>query len=115
MFDTVSFFLVALPLVLIFGVGQLVERMAGAELHWKNMMISFEHWLVAFGANLALTPIAGATAAIVVGALGGGLISLPAQGWGLLWAIPLFVLAMELADYLFHRAQHAWPFLWATH
>ena len=22
---------------------------------------------------------------------------------------------MELADYLFHRAQHAWPSLWAMH
>jgi sterol desaturase/sphingolipid hydroxylase (fatty acid hydroxylase superfamily) len=100
---------------MIFGIGQLVERMAGAQLRWRNMMLSFEHWLVTSGANLALMPLAATAAATVITALGGGLLSLPGEGWGLLWALPVFVLAMELADYLFHRAQHAWPFLWALH
>lgn len=36
---------------------------------------------------------------------------------GLPWAVQFaaFFLAMDLAEYLFHRAQHAIPFLWALH
>src|SRR4051812_4194107 len=33
-----------------------------------------------------------------------------------LWlALPAFVLTMDLGEYLFHRAQHAIPWLWKLH
>lgn len=62
-----------------------------------------------------LGPVAATLSVALVGALGGGLVALPAEGWGLLWAIPAYLLAMDFAEYLFHRAQHAWPPLWAMH
>ena len=37
----------------------------------------------------------------------GGLLVLPASGYGLIGAIAIYVIAMDLGEYLFHRAQHA--------
>jgi sterol desaturase/sphingolipid hydroxylase (fatty acid hydroxylase superfamily) len=63
----------------------------------------------------ALGPIVGVLSVAVANRLGGGVVQLPATGWGLIWAIPSYLLAMDFAEYLFHRAQHAWPPLWAMH
>lgn len=46
---------------------------------------------------------------------GGSLITLPDHGWGLLWAIPAYVLTMDVAEYAFHRAQHRFSILWSMH
>ncbi|HEY5336737.1 MAG TPA: sterol desaturase family protein [Rhizomicrobium sp.] len=40
---------------------------------------------------------------------------LPSTGIGLVFGIAVYVFAMDLGEYLFHRAQHAIPFLWAMH
>ncbi len=49
----------------------------------------------------------------LVNALGGGLVDLRILPW---WAGALtYLVAMDLGEYLFHRAQHAIPFLWAMH
>ena len=45
----------------------------------------------------------------------GGLFLLPAGGAGLILGIAIYVVAMDMGEYLFHRAQHAIPFLWAMH
>lgn len=58
---------------------------------------------------------AGPLTALVVNAAGGGLVVLPSSGWGLIVGIGIYVLAMDLGEYLFHRAQHAVPALWAMH
>src|SRR6266404_825165 len=114
-------FLAGAPVVLwlvIFGVGPLIERLCPARKGqpcWKSMTLNLKHALVLTGVNFALLPTAVAASAMTINALRGGLIALPGEGWSLLWAIPLYLLAMELADYLFHRAQHAWSFLWAMH
>jgi sterol desaturase/sphingolipid hydroxylase (fatty acid hydroxylase superfamily) len=102
-------------LLLIYGVGPVVERLAGAQLSWPSMTLNLKHWFVTYAANAVLAPSALALSYLVVGALGGGWVGLPDEGWGLLWSIPLFVLASELAYYWFHRAQHAWSPLWAMH
>jgi len=49
----------------------------------------------------------------LVNDLGGGLIDLRGLHWfagGL-----IYMLAMDLGEYLFHRAQHAFPWMWAMH
>jgi len=63
----------------------------------------------------AFTVGAGPLIVLAVNAAGGGLIALPSSGWRLLFAAVVYFLAMDLGDYLFHRAQHAIPALWAMH
>jgi sterol desaturase/sphingolipid hydroxylase (fatty acid hydroxylase superfamily) len=57
----------------------------------------------------------GALATLAVNAAGGGWIVLPSTGWGLVLGCLVYLVAMDLGEYLFHRAQHAIPALWALH
>jgi sterol desaturase/sphingolipid hydroxylase (fatty acid hydroxylase superfamily) len=63
----------------------------------------------------AISPMILAGTAIVVSALGGGLVILPAAGFGLIPAALAYIVTLDLLEYLFHRAQHAIPALWAMH
>ena len=101
----------------IFLVGRIVESVRPAERRQpsRNVIINISYAIVQSVAVFILVPPATAASVIAVNSLGGGLIVLPAKGWGLLWAIPLYLLAMDFLEYIFHRAQHAWPFLWAMH
>ena len=63
----------------------------------------------------ALYPLSVGLTTLMVNALGGGLIELPASGVGLALAVPCYALAIDGGEYLFHRAQHRIPFLWAMH
>jgi sterol desaturase/sphingolipid hydroxylase (fatty acid hydroxylase superfamily) len=48
--------------------------------------------------------------------LGAGLFMLPSRGaGGLLLGFAIYLVVMDLGEYLFHRAQHAVPLLWAMH
>jgi sterol desaturase/sphingolipid hydroxylase (fatty acid hydroxylase superfamily) len=59
--------------------------------------------------------IAAATV-LTVNHLGGGLVTLPSLGWGgVLLGFAVYLVVMDLAEYLFHRAQHKIPLLWAMH
>jgi sterol desaturase/sphingolipid hydroxylase (fatty acid hydroxylase superfamily) len=60
-------------------------------------------------------PAVAIVAVAMTNALGGGLFRLPSSGWGLVPAIALYALAMDLGEYVFHRAQHRFPVLWAMH
>ena len=64
--------------------------------------------------SVALPLVAGTTV-LAVKALGGGLIVLPDHGWGLPLGLVIYTLAMDLAEYVYHRAQHRFPILWAMH
>jgi sterol desaturase/sphingolipid hydroxylase (fatty acid hydroxylase superfamily) len=63
---------------------------------------------------LARPGIAAATV-LAVNQLGGGFVTLPSRGWGLLFGFAAYFVVMDLAEYLFHRAQHKIPLLWAMH
>jgi sterol desaturase/sphingolipid hydroxylase (fatty acid hydroxylase superfamily) len=62
-----------------------------------------------------LYPMSAAATTLIVNAFGGGLFELPASGLGLVIAAPCYALAMDGGEYLFHRAQHRFPVLWAMH
>jgi sterol desaturase/sphingolipid hydroxylase (fatty acid hydroxylase superfamily) len=49
----------------------------------------------------------------VINAAGGGLIDLAALPWGV--GAVIYVVAMDLGEYLFHRAQHRFAWMWAMH
>jgi sterol desaturase/sphingolipid hydroxylase (fatty acid hydroxylase superfamily) len=72
-------------------------------------------WALYFGAALTATPLAAGASTVIINAAGGGLIVLPDTGWGLAVGVLTYLLAMDLGEYLFHRAQHAIPLLWAMH
>jgi sterol desaturase/sphingolipid hydroxylase (fatty acid hydroxylase superfamily) len=62
-----------------------------------------------------ISPLVLGGTAIVVGALGGGLMILPSEGLGVIPAALAYIVTIDLLEYLFHRAQHAIPALWAMH
>ena len=72
-------------------------------------------WAASFVLTPALLSSTAPLLALVIGAAGGGLIVLPESGWGLPISIAAYFIVMDLAEYLFHRAQHKIPFLWKMH
>jgi len=72
-------------------------------------------WLAYMAAQFGLGPAFGGLITLAISAAGGGLIVLPSTGWGLLLGAGVYLAAMDLAEYAFHRAQHAIPALWAMH
>lgn len=62
-----------------------------------------------------LGPLPGGCAALIVKALGGGLVVLRADGWWFFVALAIYLLATDCVAYFIHRAQHAVPALWAMH
>jgi sterol desaturase/sphingolipid hydroxylase (fatty acid hydroxylase superfamily) len=99
------------------AIGLGIERLRPVERRQPHRAIAlnFGYAIVHSLGRYILAPVAAVASVAAVNALGAGWIVLPSNGWGLLWAIPLYLLAMDLAEYLFHRAQHASALLWAMH
>ena len=102
-------------LVAMGGVG-VVERLWPARQRrpardGANLMV----WALGLGGQALLHPAIGGAATLAVNALGGGWIVLPSRGPGLIVGAAVYVVAMDLGEYLFHRAQHAVPVLWTMH
>ncbi len=100
--------------IILFGFG--IERLRPA----RSQGISCARLNIAYCAAArvvytVLYPLSVGLTTLLVNALGGGLIELPASGVGLVVAIPCYALTMDAGEYLFHRAQHRIPFLWAMH
>ena len=65
--------------------------------------------------QFALSPALGAVATLAINRAGGGLIVLPSHGWGLAIGVAVYLVAMDFGEFVFHRAQHRLPWLWAWH
>jgi sterol desaturase/sphingolipid hydroxylase (fatty acid hydroxylase superfamily) len=72
-------------------------------------------WSIGLLTQFAFSPVLGAGVTTLVNRAGGGLIALPAHGWGLLAGFAAYLVAMDLGEFAFHRAQHKLPWLWAWH
>src|SRR5580704_9132088 len=77
---------------------------------WLDNLIVFALSLLA---SAGLGPLLAVAETAAVNAAGGGLIDL--RGWPLWLGATVYLVAMDLGEYLFHRAQHAFPWLWAMH
>jgi len=98
------------------AVGVLVERRFAARTAASPTLgFNLLYYAPASLIQALLKPAAGALTVLAVNRLGGGLITLPALGWGLLAGLAAYLVAMDLGEYLFHRAQHRFPWLWAMH
>ena len=104
------------PLAMMVGVRHTLERAWPAWLRRERLHgVSLAAWgALLFGGMFAGPALGGITTA-VVNAAGGGLIALPTRGPGWWAGLAVYFLAMDLGEYLFHRAQHAVPALWAMH
>lgn len=102
--------------IVVLAAALILERLRPARSDQRgDWWINLRAWGVYFAAALTSTPIAAGAATLIVNAAGGGLIRLPDTGWGLALGVLVYLLAMDLGEYLFHRAQHAIPLLWAMH
>lgn len=70
-------------------------------------------WAVLLALQLTVIPVVSLLAAELAARLGAP--SLRIGRWPLVWSALVFVLVMDLAEYLYHRAQHAIPWLWRRH
>ncbi len=104
-----------LPLLVI-GVGLLLEKIrpACAPSH-REAAFNVAYMLAFVALQSLISPAVLGMTAMVVGALGGGLLILPTEGVGLLLGALAYVVVMDLGEYVFHRVQHAIPALWALH
>jgi len=95
----------------------LAERIAPARASASagNRLLNLGAGLVSTLLTAVSAGSVGALATLAVNAAGGGFIVLPSHGLGLVWGAAVYLVAMDLGEYLFHRAQHAIPALWAMH
>jgi sterol desaturase/sphingolipid hydroxylase (fatty acid hydroxylase superfamily) len=90
-----------------------------AELRWPARTepaprgLNLAVWAVRLALQLTALPLVGLL--IAEGGRRLGAPSLHLDRWPLAWSAIAFVLAMDLAEYLYHRAQHAIPWLWRRH
>lgn len=90
--------------IVVSGVLALVEYRRGVrDTDWRNNLAA---WALQFATALAFLPL-------IPAFQGHGLVDGGTLPW---WAaFPLYLVVHDLGEYLFHRAQHRIPLLWAMH
>ncbi|SOE61151.1 Sterol desaturase/sphingolipid hydroxylase, fatty acid hydroxylase superfamily [Burkholderia sp. D7] len=81
----------------------------------KSVQLNLAYTLVNTLVDAITVPLFSVATVLAVNAAGGGWIVLPAAGWMLLPAFLLYALTLDFSEYLFHRAQHRVPIMWAMH
>ncbi len=105
-----GYLLFAALIAVILGLERLWPAITVQRGEWANNAAAFGFYAVSQAAIGVAWP---AAETHLVNSLGGGLIDLRGQPWWI--GAAAFLLAMDLGEYLFHRAQHALPWLWALH
>jgi sterol desaturase/sphingolipid hydroxylase (fatty acid hydroxylase superfamily) len=103
-------------LIAIVAIGVLVERIfpaAGCPIRGVVFNVGYAASAMVLQ-TIAVAAVAG-SAVTATNALGGGLVTLPSEGWLLVPAIAGYALVMDFGEYLFHRVQHRIPAMWAMH
>lgn len=111
--EVLASFTIALAIML---VGLAIERRRNFP--WRNSRAALFNILYFAPASILqkmLAPAGVVASGFMIGRVGGGLIALPGEGWRIVPAALLYIAAMDMGEYWFHRAQHRIPFLWAMH
>jgi sterol desaturase/sphingolipid hydroxylase (fatty acid hydroxylase superfamily) len=105
-----------LPLLVIIVVALFIERVRPAQTQPpKAARFNLVYTVLYVVAQVMIVPIVSVATVSTINASGGGWIVLPTTGWALLPAFVLYALTLDFLEYLFHRAQHRVPVLWAMH
>jgi sterol desaturase/sphingolipid hydroxylase (fatty acid hydroxylase superfamily) len=97
----------------------LIGLLTLAELRWPARRepapraLNLGFWALRLTLQLTALPAIGLTVAAASQAVGAP--SLAIGSWPLVWSAVVFLVVMDLAEYLYHRAQHAIPWLWRRH
>jgi len=93
-----------------------IERLAPAQRQpLKASTFNLIYTVLYMLAQALIVPGVSVLTVPAVNAAGGGWIALPDSGWGLAAGFVAYTLAIDLLEYLFHRAQHRFPAMWAMH
>jgi sterol desaturase/sphingolipid hydroxylase (fatty acid hydroxylase superfamily) len=98
------------------AIGVFVERVfPTSAAPWRGIVFNIIYCFpAAVSRAIAVSIVAGTTVAIT-NRFGGGLFILPSEGWLFVPAVAAYTIVMDFAEFIFHRAQHAIPALWAMH
>lgn len=101
----------------VFLIGGLIERLAPAEKRQPagDLLMNLGYSVVLNWLLFTAAPALSAAETFILNGFGLGLIELPGAGWPLAGSVAAYLLVADFMEYAFHRAQHAWPFLWAMH
>jgi sterol desaturase/sphingolipid hydroxylase (fatty acid hydroxylase superfamily) len=116
--DSKLFSLSPLGIMLIaFAAGLIIERLAPAERSQpaRDVALNIGSSLVTQGYIILQGPLIAVCTTLLLNRVGLGFITLPAHGWLLVSSAAAYLIARDFMEYVFHRAQHAFPFLWAMH
>ncbi|HEY1217243.1 MAG TPA: sterol desaturase family protein, partial [Bryobacteraceae bacterium] len=103
-------------LLIVISFGLLVERLKPRNAEPSNSVrLNLAYALVEMLAQTIIMPVFSLATVLAVNAAGGGWIVMSTQGWALVPAFLLYTLTVDFHEYLFHRAQHRLPVLWAMH
>jgi len=91
----------------------LMERLWPARREAGQRGLNVVLWAIRASLGWAVLPLIGS--AISVASRRAGVPGLGIASWPLLLSLPLFVVTQDFAEFLFHRAQHAVPWLWRMH
>jgi sterol desaturase/sphingolipid hydroxylase (fatty acid hydroxylase superfamily) len=72
-------------------------------------------FVLTFASQAAAAPAVRLATTTLVNRLGPAALVFPDHGLGVVGGFALYFLLMELVEYWFHRAEHAFPWLWAMH
>jgi len=77
--------------------------------------VNIAAFLVWFSTQAAFAPGMTLLGTWLTNRLGGGYIALPTDGWAMVGGFVAYFLFMDLVEYLFHRAEHVFPWFWSIH
>lgn len=108
--------LVALVVIAMVSIARILERRWPIAVTPASEVI--EDWKLV-SVNLALSyllaPLTAVGSGVILSATGHGWIHLPLYGYWYFVSIIILAVISDLYTYIFHRLQHAVPFLWAMH
>ncbi len=101
----------------VFAVGMAIERMVPAERQQpvRDLALNIGSSFLLQCIIALQAPLFAVGAVFLMNRIGLGFITLPVHGWLIVPSALLYLFTMDFMEYTMHRAQHAFPFLWAMH
>jgi sterol desaturase/sphingolipid hydroxylase (fatty acid hydroxylase superfamily) len=103
--------------LVLFTIGFVIEKIAPAA-PVNDIRLNVIYGIFVGFVRPAVSTMLAGVSVFSIGMIGGGFDNATERGmdgWKVGISAVVYLLALDFAEYLFHRAQHAVPFLWALH